>query len=678
MPQSKSSSMDMDHDPGGPLRELFSLYRDTIVRELNGIFFSYTFQNSYPLSFERLSVYGEEEFRHFEAYLTRRNPETVSVHGRMRAEEGLCIQAVLSMFFYYIRFFNTHAEVRDDRNSAQTGLDAVFAYAAAYVEGYSSAQRNKIIQQQKEIRQALSIALAKQREMLFVRDQSIKSSINGMLITDLNNRVTFVNPSFLDLWKYDDEDAVLKTGDLKEIAGEEVEKTFRFLAERGSFRGELQLENREGGKFDVEMSASRIVDGQGSVFGTMASFVDISDRKRIEAQFRRSQKMNALGQLAAGITHDFNNMFAVVKSYLQLVMMDAEEDSQLFEDLQQIKIAVERSSALTKQLQYFARGVSGERHPVDLNEIIKENRELLRHTLPPEIEIILLLENELWTLMGDASQLSHVLVNFCVNARDAVMEKFAAAVQSGEVGAAKGRVEIRTRNICVDSPGTDVPVGIEPGRYILMTVEDNGTGMSLETQERLFEPFYSTKKSSKNSGLGLSIIYGIVENQKGCIDVHSELGRGSTFDVYLPALDIEEGRDAGDVDRSGAPAKQDTVLIVDDEPQLLDVVSRFLNRHGYKVITAENGLEGVEAYKKARAGIGLVILDIVMPEMNGESCLREILKIDPQAKVILLTGFTNEETFYESMRNDIVGIVEKPFDLFKLTDTIKRALQLRK
>ena len=675
MPQSKSSTFDVDHDSRRLLRELFSFHRDTIIRELNGLFFSCTFQNSFPLNPGRLSVYGEEEFHHFEAYLTRWNPEAVSAHGKVRAEEGLYIQAVLSMFFCYVRFFTTHA-AQDDRTSVQDGLGAVFAYAAAYIEGYSSAQRQKILQQQKEIRQALSTALTKQREMLFVRDHSIKSSINGILITDLNNRVIFVNPSFLDLWKYNDEGAVLKNGDLEEIAGEAVEKIFRSLADRGSFRGELQLENSEGEKFDVGMSASRIVDDRGTVFGTMASFVDISDRKRIEAQFRRSQKMNALGQLASGITHDFNNMFAVVKSYLQLVMMDAEKDSQLFEDLQQIKIAVERSSALTKQLQYFARGVSRERHPVDLNEIIKENRDLLIHILPPEIEVILLLENELWTLMGDASQLSHVLVNFCVNARDAVMEKQAA--QSGEVTAAKGRVEIRTRNISVDSPGTGLPVSIEPGRYVLLTVEDNGAGMSSETQERLFEPFYSTKKSSKNSGLGLSIIYGIVENQKGYIDVHSELGRGSTFDVYLPALSIEVADSASDPDGFIASQEQDTVLIVDDEPQLLDVVSRFLTRHGYKVITAENGLEGVEAYKRARDAVGLVILDIMMPEMNGEACFREIRKIDPQAKVILLTGFTNEKTFYESMRNDIVGIVEKPFDLFKLTDAIKRALQLRK
>ena len=615
-----------------------------------------------------------KEYENFVIYLSDRSNIRPYDIGANAANDGLCIQSILKMNSFLVQFCLENLYCQNN-SLMQDVLDAISGYISLYIEGFTSAQKQDTIRQQMEMRQALSTAFNEQREELFISNYSIKSAINGILLTNLEGNVIYVNPSFINIWKYDNADEVLKIGKISDVAGKEVGDIFASLVNVKSWRGEIQLARKDGTKFDVEMSASQIVDDLGNILGTVASFADITERKKIELQFRMSQKMNALGQLAAGITHDFNNMFSVVKGYLQLLLLEAEEGSQQFQDVYQIKIAMDRCASLTKQLQYFARGVVGEINPVNLNSIIKETYELLTHSFPPGIDIVLFLTDEIWTLEADPSQLSHVIINFCVNARDAITAKMGLTSCEEATENYKGVITIKTRNITLDGVSESRYLEVAPGKYVYLSISDNDIGMSSEVLDRLFEPFYTTKGSHKNTGLGLSIIYGIVEKLKGHIEVQSESGQGTTFEVYLPTSDACVVECEKEKISPSSTLKENTVLIIDDETQLLEITSRFLKQNGYEVFTAENGEKAVSIYREAKDIIGLVVLDVVMPDMGGEACFREIRKINPNAKVLLITGFTNDDSSYYEIKGDVVGIVEKPFDLYKLTETIRNALQ---
>ncbi len=662
------------HDTVKCVEKIFVSRRDEIVRLLSDMYFSSAFDNVHTLNPRRLARYGNEEYQHIVSYLSSPNNETVREIGANRAAEGLGIRSVMKSSAFWTQLCLEGIE-REECQSLREVIAAVSDYNASYIEGFVEEQKRKTIQQQKEMRQALSTALGEQREALFIRNYSIRSSINAILLANLEGHVTYVNPSFINMWNYRDLAEVLKIGNIADVAGEGVEAVIRSLADTESWRGELELKRRDGAKFDVEMSASQIIDDNDNLLGTVASFVDVTERKRIEQQFRVSQKMNALGQLAAGITHDFNNMFSVTKGYLQLILKEVKEDSRLYDDVRQIKVAVDRCAGLTKQLQYFARGVVGERNPLNINIIIKETYDLLRHAFPPGIEIVLLPDDEIWTLEADASQLSHVIINFCVNARDAIMEKLNTKSAGDGKEPERGVITIKTRNVHFDRASASRYLGAAPGKYVHLSISDNGIGMSKEILDRVFEPFYTTKRNQKNTGLGLSIIYGIIENLKGHIDVLSRPGQGTTFNVFLPAS--EESVMEWEKERARPPilGSEKTILIVDDELQLLEITSRFLKQYGYQVLAAQNGSEALKIYRKSKDQISLVLLDVVMPEMRGEVCFREIRALNPNAKVLLMTGFTNDDSSYHAVRNEAVGLIEKPFDLYQMLEMIKSLLQ---
>ena len=646
---------------------------DIINKNLHILFRSLAFDNDHTLNPGRLSELPQEEFRHLIDFIQDNNPGNVYRLGRARAEEGLNIKSVLGLGSWLTRFFLDSPEI-ESNHLTNTAMELMTDYMTPYIDGYCLEKTNKTIRQQKEIRSALSAALFGQQNELFIRNHSLASSINAILLSDLSGRVTYVNTSFLKLWGYTSIDDVLAVGGIDQLVGVEVENIFQSLSRERTWRGELRLSRPNGTDFEVEMAASLIIDEHENQFGMMASFVDITERKRMAAQLNRSRKMEALGQLAAGITHDFNNMFAVVKGYLQLILRDADKGSQLFDDVKQIQVAIERSSGLTKQLQYFARGVEGERSPIDMNAIIEEGYTLLSHAFPPGIDITLNLQNGLWMIEADASQMSHTIINLCVNARDAIIEGYGRLSRDGDLIRQKGTIAIATRNRILDEACTKIHMKATPGRYIHVSVSDSGIGMNQDVLERLFEPFYSTKKSQKNAGLGLSIIYGIVDKLNGFIDVQSKFGEGSIFHLYLPASNASGIAETIEEEVLLPVPNENTVLIVDDEPQILQILTRFLTATGYDVITAKNGKEAVSIFDKEKERIGVVILDMIMPEMDGEMCLKALREIDADVGVILTTGFTTDESIIRRMKEQSEAVIEKPFDLDMLSLFIKRIL----
>ncbi|MBN2009856.1 response regulator [candidate division KSB1 bacterium] len=645
--------------------------RTEIVIGIQQIFLNNIFDNTHILHPRILEKFGDEEINSFSIFFLEPDTTRVFRFGEQRAIDGLGLKSILQIHAFFDQLhllkINTH-----DNELSQSVFGAINVYKTEYMKGYFQSINQQTLTQQKQLRQALSTALEGHRRELLIQKHALNTSINAVVFTDLEGNLNYVNPAFLTLWGYSDVDEVLGINSANFLRFEEVDHITKALKENSSWRGEIQAKRKDNTYFNVEIFASLIKDENSITVGTMASFVDISERKRLEAQFRQAQKMDALGQLAGGIAHDFNNMLTIVRGYLEIISMETDEESQIFKDVMQVKTAVDRGCGLTKQLRYFARETSGERVVTDLNELISESAELLKSSFPPEIEIELDLESSLWPIKADPSQISHVLMNFCVNARDAILEKMD---RSDGQPIFNGLITLKTRNVSLDNRMARQFIKAEPGKYVRFSITDTGIGMTHETQDKIFEPFFSTKEKTKNTGLGLSMVYGIVEKHNGFIDIRSEINVGTTFDVYLPVYEddmhADDERDKGVL--FSAP-KSETILVVDDERQVLTLLERLLKTCGYKVMTASNGKEAISLYRTQRSNIDLVILDMIMPEMRGNECFQRLKAIDSNVKVILNTGYTADDSAQDLLNEGVIDLLEKPFNFHTLAKMVENAL----
>jgi len=411
-----------------------------------------------------------------------------------------------------------------------------------------------------------------------------------------------------------------------------------------------------GGTFLV--SAYPLFDEQGQVSGSVHVLKDITERKQLEAQLRQAQKMEAIGQLAAGICHDFNNLLTPMGGFADLLLWKAPEGSQQQKYLRQIKTAAERAADLTGQLLLFTRQARGERRSVQLNSVVEETRDLLERSIPKEITIELDLASGLWMVEADFSQISQVLMNLCLNACDAMPDG--------------GTLTLETRNVTLDEEWARAMLEAQPGRYVRLSVSDTGSGMSPEVQARLFEPFFTTKEVGQGTGLGLSVIYGIVKGHDGFINVYSQEGRGSTFHVYLPTIElVVEEREIEEWDLATGT---ETILVVDDEEMVRALGQAVLELCGYTVLMAEDGLQALEVYRAHRGEIALVVLDVIMPKLGGQECLRRLREMDPQVKVLISTGYTAKGLAQELVAEGALGVVEKPFQIRDFAAAVRAAL----
>jgi len=648
--------------------------KNDLANQLRTTIFSLIFENAHTLHPRRLIKFDLEETDSFLQFISDYNMQRVIDFGKNRADEGLSIKLILSLR----GFLNQYCVQLIDsqkRELQQITLKAVDIYTAAYLEGFSIRSKEQTLKQQKELRQALSTALEGQRRELLIQKHAMNTSINAIVLSDFEDNITYVNPAFLNLWGYSKIDDVIGRSIFDLINSSDIKKTFLELHNTGSWHGELQVQKKDGKHFDVEMLASIIKDEKDNAVGTMTFFIDITQRKRLEVQSRHAQKMEALGQLASGLSHDFNNLLSAMQGYLQLILVDIDEDSLLYKDVMQIKIAIDRGTGLTKRLRYFAREASGDREPLNLNEIISETYELIKHTFPPEIAIELQLQSNLWIIDADPSQLGQVLLNLCVNARDAILEKHIQSFSGSSIlEFKKETIVIETKNIKLDEKSADCFLKAKPGKHVRLRVVDSGIGMTNEILERLFEPFFSTKKSKQGTGLGLYIIYGIIERHGGFIDVCSEKGQGSTFGIYFPVSTSKAKKSKAEKKIPTMTSRNETVLVVDDETQLRDVMIRLLERCGYNVLAAENGINAISIFSDQQDNIDLVILDMIMPEMGGKECFHRLREINPGIKVLLNTGFTADDSAHEMLKDGVIDVVEKPFDIYKLSRAVEKAL----
>ena len=422
---------------------------------------------------------------------------------------------------------------------------------------------------------------------------------------------------------------------------------------------------------EVVLLGSTAIIRAGDRSSVLLCLEDISDRKqaeeereRLRNQLLQAQKMEAIGTLTGGIAHDFNNLLTIINGFAEMILLETKEDDPRRKDLEKILQTGRKGADMVRRLLAFSKKAQVSSQPLDLNNIVENSIKLMEDTFPKMIEIQAILSSDLAPVNADSGLIEQLLMNLCVNARDAMPDG--------------GRMRIETRTITVDEDYCRLHAGAKPGRYALIEVSDTGTGISKETMDRIFDPFFTTKgwDFRKGTGLGLSVVKGIVEQHGGWITCQSEPGKGTVFRVYFPVIE------AAPAVRKPAPLA-DTftgmarILLVDDEEHVRDLGKRILEHAGYMVIIAGNGKEAVEIYSREQADIALVVLDLVMPEMGGEQCLDELIKINPHVKVIISTGRSLDSQERLHLGSLARGFVNKPYEVAQMTQAVKGVLDAR-
>jgi PAS domain S-box-containing protein len=488
--------------------------------------------------------------------------------------------------------------------------------------------------------------------------------------TDLNLRFTYVSPSVNRMLGYTVGEAITKRID-------EILTPNSLQAASKAFAEELAMENEE----RMDPSRSRTLElehftkvqstlwtevkvtflrGQdGRPVGILGVTRDITEQKHLRQQLLQAQKMESIGTLAGGIAHDFNNLLTGILGYASLIKTKFSEERQMAPYIDTIEKSAIRAAELTAQLLAFARGGKYATRPINLNGIIEETLKIIGRTFDKSIVIDVYARESLPTVEADAGQLQQVLMNLCVNARDAMPDG--------------GTLTLETDVATLGEDYMKTHAGAKAGAYVVLSVNDTGVGMNKETMQRIFEPFFTTKEEGKGTGLGLSMVYGVVKNHDGHVCVYSEPGEGSTFKVYLPvsgkyATPQEPPEDVSPLNGN------ELILVVDDEELVRSLAMEMLECYGYRVLVAEDGATALEALKQKNGSIDLVILDMVMPKMAGRETFLKMKEINPQVKVLLSSGYSQNGKAREILESGIKGFLQKPYQLNSLLSKVRKAL----
>lgn len=458
--------------------------------------------------------------------------------------------------------------------------------------------------------------------------EMLNQAREAIFITDLTNRVLYWNAGAERLYGW-------SSG---EMVGQVVEKMFDAplvpaiqaaqgeTTAKGQWTGELRMHNRQREPLIVESRQTLIRDEDGRPKARLCINSDITDRKRLEEQFLRAQRMENIGLLAAGIAHDLNNMLAPILLAAPM-LREHVADAGALGLLSILEKSAERGANVVRQILAFAHGTTGEHRLVQPKHLLRDIATVAAGTFPKTIRIEDFIAGDLWPINGNPTQVHQVLLNLSVNARDAM-----------PVG---GTLRLRAENRVLDEQGAAAIPGGRPGPFVVLQVEDTGTGIPLEIQKQMWQPFFTTKESGKGTGLGLSTVRGIVENHHGFIEVQSTEGRGSLFRVYLPAAEHQPGEHGKVVSVPAYRGRGELILVVDDERHIRDMTSTMLTRNGYRAIVAADGAEAVGVFALRAAEIRLVITDLHMPNLDGAMLGRALRRINPEAKVLVVSGLSS-------------------------------------
>lgn len=528
-------------------------------------------------------------------------------------------------------------------------LDAMRAGAADYLE--KSQLTAPLLE--RSIRYAIERKQTEQK----IREQAalLDVATDAIFVHSLEDKILYWNKAAESLYGWQKEEVIgKKTQRLWQDKNLPLlQEALNNLMKHGSWEGELSQKTKSDQEIIVESRWTLIPEFDKTAPSILVVNTDISQKKQLEAQFLRAQRLESIGTLASGIAHDLNNVLAPILMTAQLLepQMRDERSRRL---LPILITNAKRGANLVKQVLSFTRGLEGERTLLQLKHLVIEIQQIIRETFPKSIEVNTQMQQNLWTVSGDPTQLHQVLMNLCVNARD--------AMPNG------GSLKIYAENFLIDENYARMNLEAKVGAYVVITVADTGIGIPAEILDRIFEPFFTTKELGKGTGLGLSTVLGIIKSHGGFIKVLSEAGKGSQFKVFVPAQEAKEILEEADIVLP--PGDEELILVVDDESAIRDITKASLESYNYKAITASDGIEAIALYAEHRDQISIVLTDMVMPSMDGMTTIRTLLKINPKVKIIAVSGLISNDKINVAYELGIKAFLSKPFTASQLLQTI--------
>jgi two-component system cell cycle sensor histidine kinase/response regulator CckA len=530
-----------------------------------------------------------------------------------------------------------------------------------YLRKYSEVVAGKLEEKVRELEDTLA-RRRKAEEELRKLYLAVEQSPVSIVITDLNGEIEFVNPKFCQITGYSAGEVIgmnpriIKSG---ETPPEDYRRLWATIASGDVWHGEFHNKRKNGELFWESATISPVKDREGAITHYMAIKEDITERKKLEEQLLHAQKMEAVGTLAGGIAHDFNNILTAIMGYSSILKIKMPKSDPLLTHVIQINAAAERAAGVTRSLLAFSRKQRIDTKVVDLNAVVNGIRNMLRTLIREDIELSIVPIEEGLPVLADAGQLEQVLLNLTTNACDAM--------------AAGGSIIITTGVAELEEGVGDADVFVEPGRYALLTFADTGAGIEESVRQRMFDPFFTTKEVGRGTGLGLAICYGIIKQHGGHIECRSEPGRGTTFLIYLPFVK-EVAEDIEPAETLPLTGGSETILVAEDDPETMSVTSEILTEFGYTVIPAVDGEEAVAIYRDHWQEIGLSLLDAVMPRKRGYEAFEDIRRINPDARVLFMSGYSEESTAQGHLIKKANGFMSKPLEIHDLLRKVREAL----
>jgi PAS domain S-box-containing protein len=484
---------------------------------------------------------------------------------------------------------------------------------------------------------------------------------DAILVRDLEGKILFWNKGAERMYGWARQEVVgRKIADFLHTHPRKFEEINGLTISRDEWHGELQHLTRDRREITIEARWTLIRDNEGQPKSVLEINTDITEKKKIEAQFMRAQRMESIGTLAGGIAHDLNNILAPIMMSIDILKTTA-DDPQSKNILDTIEVSAKRGADIVRQVLSFARGLEGERVEIQPKHLLKDLENIIKDTFPKDIQLQFSIPNETWTILGDPTQVQQILLNLCVNARD--------AMPNG------GSLTIGVENCVLDEPFAAMNLQGKAGSYVNISVTDSGTGMPQSILDKIFEPFFTTKELHKGTGLGLSTVMAIVKSHEGIINVYSEPGNGTSFKVYLPAMEISsEAREDQPPQVSLPRGNGELILVVDDEASILIITSQMLQAFGYQVLTATDGADALAVYTEHQDEIAVVLTDTMMPVMDGPATIHALTAINPAIKIIAASGLNANADMAEVAGAGVKHFLTKPYTAGTLLKAIRAVL----
>ena len=545
----------------------------------------------------------------------------------------------------------------------EVGHDELELINGKFFDRYSAPVRDKDGKHYGRIWSFRDITERKQAEEKIKEQASfLDKAQDAIVVSDLEGRIIFWNKGAERMYGVPRQEAMGQlAGELYHTDSKKIEEANNLILCNGEWSGELVHVTRNRHQLDVEARLTLIRDSAGAPKSVLAISTDITEKKKTEIQFLRAQRMESIGTLAAGIAHDLNNILSPIMMSIDLLKTTA-DDAQSQKMLETIDVSARRGAAIVRQVLSFARGLEGERIEIQPKHLLCDLEHIIKDTFPKNVRLEFWNPNDTWTILGDPTQVQQILLNLCVNARD--------AMPNG------GNLIVGVENSVLDAQYAAMNGKVKAGRYVKIKVSDSGTGISPDVINKIFDPFFTTKEVGKGTGLGLSTVMAIVNSHAGVINVYSEPGQGTNFNVYLPAIESSSLADAPSSLEQVSPPRGngELILVVDDEISILKITSQTLLGFGYRVVTATDGAEAVAIYAQRRDEIAVVLTDMMMPVMDGQGMIRVLMRINPDIKIVATSGLTANGAIAQVPNSGVKHFLTKPYTAGTLLITLHLVL----